>query len=160
MWCILAVGAALAGSFEGVDSNVIAERTMPVAAEVLYGRLLDLRALQQLIPDDCASDWTFGATSVGLGGTARVTYHAAGMHRRVDAVVSKAEDPRTIDIDHAGQRGFVTRYLLEPDAIGTHVTITTYINAPSWPFRGYYFRNVHPAWEGCHERTLTNLANP
>lgn len=157
MW-FLVLGAALAANkWEGVNADVEAVREVAAAPEAIYPRLLDLEAIADLLPPECASKWHFGDVTTGIGASAQVVYHAASMHRKLTATLAKATENRQVTLDHAGNKGFVTTWTLTATETGTKVDLHTYINQPPWPFRGYYFRRVQPAWVRCHEATLDNL---
>lgn len=154
----LFVAAALAGKYDGVDANVVATRTLPnTTPAVVYVALSTPAALMALYPEDCAT-WGVPLTGAVPGATGLVTYHAAGMHRKLDATwkTADADRPR-VELDHLGNKGFVTRFDLVADGANTTVTLTNYLNAPPSPFKGYYFKRVKPAWDGCHARVLEAL---
>jgi hypothetical protein len=151
----LFIAAALAGKWDDVDANVVASRTLPnVAPQAAYDAVAAPGALQALYPADCAV-WTIPIGWEVPGQQGLVTYHAAGMHRKLDVLWKTADrgKPR-IELDHLGNRGFVTRFDFVAADANTTVTLTNYLNAPPKPFRGYYFSRVKPAWEGCHARVL------
>jgi uncharacterized protein YndB with AHSA1/START domain len=152
------VPAALAGKWDGSDPDVSAERIVPAAPEVVFQHLLDLANLRAMFPTDCVGLWEPGERTFGEGANALVRYDMAAMHRKLPMTLVHADAPRTIDLDHLGNRGFVTRFTLTPVEGGTNVRIDTPLNAPPWPLDGYYFRVVQPEWQGCYQRALGNLA--
>jgi uncharacterized protein YndB with AHSA1/START domain len=155
----LVVGVALAASqWEGKDPDVEASVVVAAPADRIFNYLLDLRDLQVVFPEDCIGKWEMGARTFGEGATAYVRYDMAVMHRRLAMTLTHAIGPSTIDFDHLGNRGFVTRWTLAPEGDGTRVTIRTPLNPPPAPFRGVYYRSVQPEWTMCYQRTLTNLA--
>ena len=153
-----APSAAAAGKWAGKNADVVAVRVLPVETPVLYERLLDLDTFRAMLPADCAADWELGEPRKGVGANGSVRYDIEGMHRRLDFVLNKAEAPQRIDIDHLGNRGFVTRMALRPVESGTEVELHTYLEPPRWPFTAYFFNKVQPAWVDCYERALQNLA--
>lgn len=156
---LLTTALALAGKWDGAETDVIVERVIPAPAEALYTPLTDLQALARVFPTDCVNDWTHGTRTAGVGALTRVTYRMGPMRRRLTATLTKAEPGRYVELDHMGRKGFVTQVRLEELAAGgTKVTLGTWIEAPPWPFKGVYFKKVRPAWLACYERTLDNLA--
>lgn len=153
---LLLVSAALAAS-EPVDGDIIVKLHIDSTAPTLYDYLLDLHHHRDLWPETCVKKWTFGQTTQGLGATAQVVYHPSIMHRKLVATVSKATEDRRVDVDHAGNKGFVTTWTLTPDDRGVDVEIHTWVNAPPKPFQGFYFSRVQPSWKACHEEALKNL---
>ena len=149
---------AAAGKWAGKNADVVAVRVLPVETPVLYERLLDLETFRAMLPADCAADWELGQPSKGVGAHGSVRYDIEGMHRHLDFVLNKAEAPRQIDLDHMGNKGFVTRLSLRPVDTGTELELHTYLSPPSWPFTAYFYKKVQPAWVGCYERALQNLA--
>lgn len=150
--------AAQAGKWDGAESDVIVERTIPADADALWLPLTNLASLSQVFPADCVTDWAHGTTTSGVGAMTRVTYRMGSMKRRLTATISKAESPRYVELDHEGKKGFVTQFRLEPVEGGTKVTLGTWITAPPAPFKGVFYNSVRPAWLDCYERTLDNLA--
>ena len=159
MWTLL-LGAALAANpYADRNADIVASRAIQAPAADLYARLSDLRALQTFMTPLCASDWVHGDQSQGVGASATWVYHARSMHRKLTATISKVKEDRMVELDHAGKKGFISRFSLEPSEDGaTNVTLTTYINQPPWPFRGAYFNDVQPSWQRCQEATLESLA--
>lgn len=157
MWWMM-VGVALAGGrWDGVDADVTARATVPGTPEQAYAVVADLRGLSSLFSDECIVDWAFGPTPTGQGATARLTYVPGTMHRRLTATYSRLEPGRVIDLDHAGRRGFVTRWTFDAVDEGTEVTMTTFLNPPAWPFAEWYHVNVKPDWTVCQEEALKAL---
>jgi hypothetical protein len=155
-WCI---AAAWAGKWDGVDSNVTSTATIAAPPADVYGRIDDWNGLRAIFDAECVNDWIVGDQAEGIGAEARMTYHNAMMHRRLTAKVAKLVPDRYVDLEHLGNKGFVTRFELKPAGEGaTEVTMTTYTNPPPWPFKAYYFKRVKPAWTTCQDRALANLA--
>lgn len=157
MW-IVWIGAALAGKYDGLDGDVVVERTLPAAPEQAFAYLLDLKHLQQIFPKDCVGSWEFSERSFGEGASVMVRYDIAAMHRTLPMTLVRAEHLRYIDFDHVGPKGFVTRWHVTPAEGGTKIRIETPLHPPPAPFKGYYFNVVRPEWTACYERTLDNLA--
>lgn len=153
-WTI-ALAAAFAGEPEQ-PADIVASRGVLGSPEKVWSVLTHLDTLQDLYPTDCA-EWLEPFDTEGLAATARVVYYAGMMQRPLRAIVKKMDAPHTLDLDHPGEKGFVTRFSLTPEGELTRVTMTTYLNPPPWPVKKYFYRKVKPAWEGCHARTLANL---
>jgi uncharacterized protein YndB with AHSA1/START domain len=149
---------ALAGKWDGAETDISAERVIPAAPEAVFSHLLDLDHLRALFPTDCVGLWEPGGRTYGEGANAVVRYDMGAMHRKLAMTLVRAEAPHLIDLDHLGSRGFVTRWSLSEEAGGTKVRLLTPLNAPPAPFRGYFQNVVRPEWVECYERTLTNLA--
>jgi hypothetical protein len=156
---LLALAVAAAADPLPSDADVVAKTVVPASAEVVYDWLLDVKNFHLAAPNGCVSDWEFGSVTRGVGASVQLTYHAANMHRRLTATMSRAEAPRLVELDHAGRKGFVTRWTLESVGDGTSVEMHTWINPPPWPFRKYYFHMVRPAWVACQEQTLAYVAS-
>jgi hypothetical protein len=157
LFCAIASTPAAAGKWAGKNADVVAVRVFPVEAPVLYERLLDVEAFRAMLPADCAADWDLGEPKKGIGAHGSVRYDIGGMHRHLDFVLNKAQAPREIDFEHMGRKGFVTRMALRPVEGGTELELHTYLEPPHWPFAGYFFRKVQPAWVDCYERALQNV---
>ena len=155
-WLMLSVATAETPDSE-LEGDVIATRTIPVPSTTLLATLSDLRHYPDMWPDGCVTNWEFGERQTGIGATAQATYRAPmGWFRKLTLVISDISD-RRIDIDHPGNKGFVTTYSLEPVAEGTQVEMHTWIYAPPKPFRGIYFNRIHPHFLSCHEGFLESL---
>lgn len=152
------IGVALAGRWDGYESDVTAWRLIEAEPGAVYAAVSDLRVLEELSPDECAQDWDHGPTSVGEGATASVTYRWDVVRRRLDATITAATPDRLVDITHAGNKGFTTRFALEDVEGSTRVTITSYVAPPPWPFREKYYLTIRPVWTNCYVETLANLA--
>ncbi len=153
LWLLLTLCTALAGRWDDHPSDVVVERTIEAPAEVLLSSVSQFRHLSQLFPEHCVEDWAIGSPSV-----ARLTYHMGPMRRRLTAKVSRVEAGRLVEIDHEGDKGFVTQFRFEPRGGATHVTLATWMNPPPRPFRRIYFKRVHPAWTQCYAEALEELA--
>ncbi|MCB9691430.1 MAG: SRPBCC family protein [Alphaproteobacteria bacterium] len=150
---LLLAGSAAA---QAPDSDVSVSGIVPHDRATIAPRLRDTTSLAALFAD-CTVDWEHGVTPKG---PARVTYRIMSFRRRLTATVSERDPDHVIELDHAGAKGFVTRFTLTPEGEGTSVAITTYLNPPGWPFRKYYYDTVMPAWRSCYEAALTRLETP
>ncbi|MES2640281.1 MAG: SRPBCC family protein [Myxococcota bacterium] len=155
---LLLIPMALAGKWDGAETDIHAERLIPAAPEAVFSHLLDLGHLRAIFPTGCVGRWEPGERTFGEGANAIVRYDIAAMHRKLAMTLVRAEAPRIIDLDHLGPRGFVTRWTLTEGAGGTNVRLETPLNAPPAPFRGYFQNVVRPEWIACYTRTLENLA--
>jgi len=160
LWLMIALVATAAKPkpWEGKSSDIVVDRDVLASVDVLVPKLSDFTFAEQIFPDDCMYDWTHGSTTSGMGAITRVTYHAGAMKRRLTATVSRMED-HVVEYDPTGKKGFVTQWRISAAADGerTKVSLGTYIHAPPWPFRGMYFRTIHPAWTQCYEQAMDNL---
>jgi uncharacterized protein YndB with AHSA1/START domain len=139
------------------SADIRASRAIPVAPERVFEVLGQVERLQGVFPADCAR-WDEPFDRPGVGGNAGVKYSAAGMHRHLQAILDRVEPPSKLDLKHAGDKGFITRFDLSLEAPAlTRVTLTTYLQPPPRAFQRYFYRKVQPAWQGCHERTLAKL---
>lgn len=156
---LLLVPLALAGKWDGAETDIYAERVVPAPRDAVFAYLLDLAHLRAIFPTDCVGLWEPGIRTFGEGASAIVRYDVAAMHRKLAMTLVRADAPSLIDFDHLGPRGFITRWSLsENESGGTKVRIETPLNAPPDPFRGYYQNVVRPGWIECYSRTLDNLA--
>ena len=150
---------AIASPAQGANpsSDVWATRALPLSKDVVYNHLLDLRNHEKLWAEDCVKGWSHGEVSIGPGASAQLIYVPSFMRRKLTATIAKAETDRYIDLDHAGNKGFVTRWKLTEEGDQTRVDVHTYINAPPKPFVRLYFEVVRPAWQLCHQQALATL---
>jgi hypothetical protein len=151
---------AWAGKWDGVESNIVSKATIALPPAAVYARIDDWNGVRAIYDVDCVTDWVIGDPTGGVGAQARMTYNHRMMHRRLTAKITKLIDGRYVDLDHLGNKGFVTRFELSETPTGTAVTMTTYTNPPPWPFKPYFFKKVKPAWEACQEKAMANLAKP
>lgn len=154
LWLLLTLTTALASRWDDHPSDVIVERTIEAPAESIFDAVSQFRYLSELFPEHCVEDWAIGSPS-----TARLTYHMGPMRRRLTAKVTRAESGRLVEIDHEGDKGFVTQFRFEPRGDATHVTLATWIHPPPRPFRRVYFKRVRPAWLTCYSEALEELAD-
>jgi uncharacterized protein YndB with AHSA1/START domain len=138
--------------------DVVAKRTIDASADAVYRRLLDLKMHQKMWPEGCTQKWDFGTTSVGVGASARLTYRAAMMRRRLTATVASGDPGRYLKIDHAGKKGFAITWTLEAVNDQTRVEVHTWVDPPPWPLTKTYMNKIRPAWKECHNGLLDNLA--
>jgi hypothetical protein len=143
--------AAESGGAVEKSADVVTELDVEAPIEVLLPLITDLPSLPQLWGPDCVGSFTAGSPASGLGAKANLRYDFAAMHRRLDLTVTRADagPPAVVDYDHAGNRGFITRWVLTPTAAGTHLKVTTALNAPPWPFKAYFFNAIHKEWSSC-----------
>ncbi len=154
----LAHAAPTPSPLAALPTDIAAERVLAVGPEAIFPKLTDLTALRAAYPADCIGAWELGARTVGEGATAAVRYDIAMMHRRLTMTVSKAEPNRYVDLDHPSNKGFVTRFVLEPTDAGTRVTMTTWFGGIPKLLLSYYHKVMLPEWQGCQARTLESLA--
>jgi hypothetical protein len=156
MWWMTAVALA-ANPWMEMDSDVVAEGVVSAPRQVVYDHVLDLENFASLMAESCVKKWAWGASTSGLGAMARVTYVPSIMHRRLTLSITRADEPRVIDYDHEGNRGFVTRWTFEESGGATSVKLTTYVTAPGWPFLEIYHLKVKPAWTRCYVDAIEQL---
>ena len=153
VWMLLA--SALAAD----DSDIVVSHSFSASPEAVYAHLIDIANVQAAAPESCMRGWVTYKSTEGLGTQFRVIYQMEGWRRRLDASVVVAEQPRRIEWDHHGNRGFITRLTIAPKGSGAEVTMHTFINAPPWPFRRYFERKVQPTWRACYTELLDNVAS-
>ncbi len=156
MWMFFTGLALAANPYEGVNADVVASRYLNADASTIYDVLLDLETSLALIP--CADEPIVTNDFRGEGGAFQTTYVLGWMNRVLQGKVSSALEDQVIDWDHAGERGFVTRWKLEVEGAGTRVTLTTYLSGPPFPLRRYFYKRIHPKWTICHQEALQALA--
>ena len=149
---------ALAGKWTGEPSDIVVERQIAAPTSSVYGALVDLEALGELMPDTCVAEWVVAPPAVGPGARVTVHYTIGLVRRRLPGVLSDLQVDRVVDLVHEGKRGFTTRWQLEAAAEGTRVKMTTFLSAPPWPVTGPYFTRIKPAWETCQADLLAALA--
>lgn len=140
------------------SSDIVAIRSIAASPEAVVAVLSDLHRVETLWPADCTRDWLHGAVSAGPGASAELTYTMGPMRRRLAATLSRVEAGRFVELDHAGKRGFITRWVLTPGELGTSVEAHTWIQPPPWPFGKLYTNRVQPVWQGCQEGFLEALS--
>lgn len=147
----------LAAAFAAEDGNIKVEGDVAAPPAIVEQTVSDLTALQQVFPAHCVQDWVMGPQTKGVGATTRMTYRMGPLRRRLDAKVTRAKDGY-VDLDHAGNKGFVTRWTATPNAQGgSHVVLETHINLPPWPFKRVYLNKIRPIWRECWTVSLQNL---
>lgn len=156
---LILILSSFAGKWDGVSADVSVSGTVSASPDVVYAHLLDLNHLRALFTEECVGEWENGNRSAGFGATAAVRYDFGAMHRRLSLTVSKGEPGRYLDLDHPGNKGFVTRFMLTPGADGASTTVemTTRLNPPPWPVKGTFYKRVQPEWTTCYQTFLTRL---
>ncbi len=143
------------------SADIVAEATVPATPEAMTAVLSDLARVGTLLPRECVGAWVVGSPPSGQGATATVRYDMAAMHRKLAMTVSRveADDSRAIvDWDHAGNKGFITRWTITATDTGSTVKLASPLNPPPWPFTKYYFDTVKPEWEGCQLQFIEAVA--
>lgn len=146
-------------------SDVVAKAELPVAADVLFAQLSDLRVHQAVWMGNCGADWAVGSPATGVGAKAELVVTVGSWQRPLQASLSRADAPRMepafpgrVDLDHAGKKGFIQTWTLTPlGAAGTAVELKTWVAAPPFPFRRAYFNKVQPGWQACHAKAIQTL---
>lgn len=157
---ILLLASALAAD-PAPSADIVTEVVVAPGPEALAAVLTDLARFQKALPADCVSRFEPGPSTSGKGASARLRYDMGAMHRTLTFTISRLEVTPTrtiVDFDHATDRGFVTRWVLEPGEAGTTVRVRTALNPPPWPFTAYYFKGVHPEWTSCQARFVEGVA--
>ncbi|MFT5686480.1 MAG: hypothetical protein ACI8RZ_007436 [Myxococcota bacterium] len=158
IWLTLATATAETTYDDDAEGDVIATRTIAVPTATILATLSDIRNYPGFWPEGCVTDWEFGERQTGVGATAYVTYRGPlGWRRKLTLVVSEITT-RRVDIDHPGNKGFVTTYAMTPAESGTGVEMHTWIYAPPKPFKKAYFNRIHPHFQSCHDGFLEGLA--
>ncbi|MEZ4319278.1 MAG: SRPBCC family protein [Myxococcota bacterium] len=148
------ISALAASPWADKNADVAVERTIPASPAALAALVHTTQDIAALMPEACVVDWEHTEPQ----GPARVTYQIKSFKRRLTARLTVPEPNRRIELDHEGKKGFVTRFLFtEVPNQGTRVQLTTFLNAPPWPLRKYYFEAVRPDWVVCYEQALTAL---
>lgn len=138
--------------------DVRASAEVALSGEAITSALSDFSRWEALFPSDCVAKVAVGEPSAGEGARARLTYTPGPMRRRLTAVVKVVEPGRRVDVDHDGNKGFVTRFMIgDSEGETRQVTAQTYINPPPWPLRAMYYNKVVPAWEACYRAALERL---
>lgn len=151
MLSLLFVSAALA---ENPEEDVRVARMIDASPEVIAPMFEDTLSIQQLLPERCAFGWVHGEHPYG---PASLMYNIKSFQRRLTVTLSVEKPLQRIVMDHQGNRGFETVFDLEPRGDQTRVQITTYLKAPGWPMRKYYFTTVQPKWRRCYEQMLDGV---
>lgn len=139
------------------SADVTASGTVAASPQQVLSVLTDLPAVARVLPRECVGTFTVGTPSSGKGATALVRYDMAAMHRKLQLTVTRADDEGArviVDWDHAGNRGFVTRWVVEAGEGGSAVKLSTPINPPPWPFTRYYYDAVKPEWDACQAQFI------
>ena len=158
LWALL-VSGALAEAPRSAD--ILTDTTVPVPPAALVSVLTDLARYREAIPKSCLGRFEVGTPTSGIGANARVRYDMAAMHRNLTLTVTRAdvaESRSVVDHDHASDRGFTTRWVIEPVETGSHVKVQTALSAPGWPLTAYYFSAIQPEWQTCQATIVQNVA--
>ncbi len=156
LWTLL-IPMALAGRWDDQDPDVMAWRVVPAEPEVVWQTLADTKGLQQLFPHACAQDWVHGEQTEGIGAQVSLTYRWDVVRRRLTATIAEGREGAWFDLEHAGDKGFVTRFTTDAVEGGTRVTIHSFVTSPPWPLKGRYYRTIQPVWTQCYASTLSAL---
>lgn len=140
------------------SADIVAARTVEVSPEVVHAALTDLATHRAIHPDDCLLDWVVDEPAAGVGAEFTVTYRASWMRLRLHGRIARSEAPWLVELEHDGPRGIPVRWLVEPVAEGSRVTLTAYVSPPPWPFRSLFFNRIRPTWTRCWERAVDRLA--
>lgn len=153
---LLYVGTAQADDRVG---DIITTGTVAATPAAVVEVLTDLETFGKLLPTECVGYFKVGITPKGRGAQATLRYDMAAMHRKLEMTVSRVETGTMwlVDMDHAGSRGFISRWLMTPGEAGTTVKLTTPLNTPPWPFAAYFFDAVRPEWEACQAQFIQNV---
>lgn len=149
---------ALAGKWDGMEADIVAEVTVNASVPVVRAQFEDLHTLD-LYSDACASERIIGEPSAHVGAPFRVRYDAGPWSRLAEGTIADVGH-QYVDWEHTGRYGFTTRYQFAEDVAtsGTVVTMTTFLDTPPWPFMGIFFKRVRPGWAACHHELLTAVA--
>lgn len=139
------------------DADIVAAAVVSADPARLTALASDLQRLEALWPEDCTRKWVHGAKSSGVGASAELVYTMGPMKRRLAVTVSRVEEGRLVELDHAGKKGFITRLSLKPGEVGTAAELHTWIQPPPKPFRKMYFNKVQPEWQACQAGLLEAL---
>jgi carbon monoxide dehydrogenase subunit G len=158
LWLAASLAFADPSRWANRDPDVSATATIQAPPAAIHAVLMDPHVLERLFPPECASDYDY-TDPKDARAVVRLTYHAAMLHRRLDAMAPVAKAANVVEVEHLGNKGFYTQWALKPGDDGTEVQMTTYLQPPPWPFRRYYYAHVRPAWVQCHVEALDQLAN-
>lgn len=151
------VASALAGKWDGAETDVRVTRSIAADPETIHQGLDDLRKFNVLWPEDCATDFSYGPVTKGREAFGQIRYTYGPLRRRLDQSVERDEPGLVMEVHHAGKRGWVNQVTYAPVDGGTEVTLLTPLNAPPWPFKGVFFKEIRPAMIECGQRWLEAL---
>jgi hypothetical protein len=157
---LFCVASATAGKWDDAPSDVEVRATIATSPTAVHATVSDLKTWSTLLPEDCATDWQFTASTRGVGSKAKVTYTYGPLRRKLTANIVSDEPGRLWRIDHENERkGFFVQFSY-PDSTesSTNVLLATPLNPPPWPFKGPFYKKVRPAWEDCYTRSLQALS--
>ena len=112
MMILTLVGLASAASskWDGANPDITATGLVPAPVDAAYAYVLDLTHLRAMFTEDCMGKIELGSRTFGEGANAEVRYDMGMMHRRLAMTLSRALAPTTIEFEHPGNRGFITRW--------------------------------------------------
>ena len=140
--------------------NVEAQTSIDASPEVITDYLSDLARVAALFPESCAQRWSFEPPTDGAVVGGEVVYRAGWLRRKLPVRYGEVVPGSYVDLDHPGEKGFVTRFQVEgTDEGATAVTMTTFLSPPRWPLVKLYGNQVQPIWRDCHLRTLDALSS-
>ena len=151
LWSLI-LGLALAQG----SSDIEAARPFDGDREALVALLSDVDQLPTVFPETCTRNWE--GNGKGVGSTFEVTYSIGWWKRRLQGTVTRADVRQGIEWEHHGNRGFITRWFVEPSDNGDQLKVKTWIQAPPWPFKKTYYKRIKPRWELCYRRALDVVA--
>ncbi len=156
---LLWLAVALASSpWVGVDPDIRAEVEISWSPQRVTEALSDLEVLSTLFSEDCLKRWALGHPMAGVGARARVSYVPSWMNRRLTLEVQEVRPGVRVELEHFGNRGFLTRFDVAPgSAGGSVVSVVTPLQEPPWPVREIFHLRVKPAWEACYVDAIKNL---
>ncbi len=142
-------------SFAQSNPDIVVQRVLQAEPAEIALHVADLERLQQLLPQQCMTDWVLGPRRIGRGAAARVSFPL--LHKRFFMVLATVEASH-VEFETLGRSGFITRVLLEPVEPGVKVTLHTYLNDPHPWVRKHFFDKVQPRWVNCYQQALERLA--
>ena len=142
------------------NGDIVANLIISHDQQAIHDALANFRTHTELWPEGCVSKkWEYGSVESGVGASALLTYTPwFGWRRSLTAVVI-ADEPGRIEIDHPGDKGFVTSFTLEQQPAGVAVEMHTWVNPPPKPFQRLYVKRIQPKWQACHQGFLENIAS-
>lgn len=158
MWALW-VAAAVAGPFDGLESDISVSRTFPTTADEVHRMTADLAIYRALFSEECAKNWLVRQPTTGVDATLDVRYTFGPLKRSLTAVVTKDTPGVLFQLEHKGPSGWYTQFRFEegdsPDT--SSVTLLTPLTPPPWPLKRIFYRKVRPAMQACYETALDTL---